>query len=48
MRERVAPLGGGVELREVDGGGVELVVHLPVSVEKGKQDDGRAYSASDI
>ncbi len=48
MRERVAPLGGGVELREVDGGGVELVVHLPVSVEKGKQDDGRAYSAGDI
>ncbi len=32
MRERVAPLGGTVELSDPDAGGVELVIRLPVAV----------------
>lgn len=33
MRERVAPLGGSVDLRDRNGGGAELVIRLPVETE---------------
>jgi two-component system sensor histidine kinase UhpB len=35
MRERVAPLGGTVELSDPDGGGAQLVIRLPVAAPPG-------------